>query len=60
MKNFKTFSTELLEKELTPEEMKKKEEIVKALKDSGDYDLDDPEQKAKMYAIATAQAKKSA
>lgn len=60
MKNFKAFATELVEKELTPEEMKKKEEIVKALKDSGDYDLDDPEQKAKMYAIATTQAKKSA
>ena len=60
MKNFKTLSTELMERELTSDEMKKKEEIVKALKDSGDYDLDDPEQKAKMYAIATAQAKKSA
>jgi len=60
MKTFKALSTELLERELTPEEMKKKEEIVKALKDSGDYDLGDPDQKAKMYAIATAQAKKSA
>ena len=56
----KTFNQLISESELTPAQMKKKEEIVKALKDSGDYDLDDPAQKSKLYAIATSQAKKSA
>jgi len=55
MKSFQTFRVELLEKTLTPAEMKKREEVAKAI------ERENPEMPmAKKMAIATATAKKVA
>ena len=54
MKTFKKFNQELLEKTLTPAEMKKREEIAMALKrEHPDWSM------SKKMAIATAAAKKA-
>jgi hypothetical protein len=55
-----SYSEYMIERELSQDELDKREEIIKAMKRDGQFDFDDPEDRSKAYAIATAKAKESA
>ena len=59
MKTFKQFQ-DLIERTLTEPEKDKKEEIVKSMKEKGDFSKYGDDAKSVMYATATKIAKKKA